>query len=98
MMNGRGKSDSPIVSGKPPNSAKELALDAVEGRGLAKGERREQNALRTQSRTVASSELEPLRQAARKDRKKRFTALLHHIYDVERLRRAYLCMKRASTA
>jgi RNA-directed DNA polymerase len=98
MMNGRGKSDSPIVPGKPPNLAKEPASEAVEGRGLAKGKRREQNALRTQSRAGAPSELEPLRQAARKDRKKRFTALLHHIYDVERLRRAYLGMNRGAAA
>ena len=60
MMDGRGKSDSPIVPGKPPNLAKEPALEAVEGRGLAKGKRREQNALRTQSRAGAPSELEPL--------------------------------------
>ena len=98
MMNGRGKSDSPIVPGKSPNLAKEPASEAMEGRGLAKGKRQERNALRTQSRAGAPSELEPLRQAARRDRKKRFTALLHHIYDVERLRRAYLGLNRGAAA
>jgi RNA-directed DNA polymerase len=98
MMNGRGKSDSPVVPGKPPNKAKGPAAEAVEGRGLAKGKRLEQNALRTQGRVGAPSELEPLRQAAKKDRKKRFTALLHHVYDVERLRRAYLALKRDAAA
>jgi group II intron reverse transcriptase/maturase len=61
----------------------------VEGRGLAKGNLREQNASRTQGRTDAPSALERVRQAARKDRKQRFTALLHHVYDTDRLRRAY---------
>ena len=51
MMNGRGKSDSPIVPGKPPNKAEASAAEVVEGRGLAKGNLREQNAPRTQSRT-----------------------------------------------
>ena len=32
------------------------------------------------------------------DRKQRFTALLHHIYDVERLRAAYLSIKRQAAA
>jgi RNA-directed DNA polymerase len=36
-MNGRGKSDGPIVPGKPPNKAGQPAAEAVEGRGLAKG-------------------------------------------------------------
>jgi group II intron reverse transcriptase/maturase len=66
----------------------------VEGRGLAKGNPPECNALRTQSRDGAPSALERIRQAARKDRKQRFTALLHHVYDVERLRAAYRAIKR----
>jgi group II intron reverse transcriptase/maturase len=33
--------------------------------------------------------LERVRQAAEGDRKQRFTALLHHIYNIDRLRRAY---------
>ena len=94
MMNGRGKSDSPVVPGKPPNKAEGPAAEAVEGRGLAKGNSPERNALRTQSRASAPSALERVRQAARRDRKQRFTALLHHVYDIERLRAAYLALKR----
>ena len=94
MMNGRGKSDSSIVPAKSPNKAEEPAAEAVEGRGLAKGNSPERNALRTQSRESAPSALERVRQAARKERKQRFTALLHHVYDVERLRVAYLALKR----
>jgi hypothetical protein len=34
MMDGSGKSDSPIVPGKPSNKAEEPAAEMVEGRGL----------------------------------------------------------------
>ncbi len=55
MTNDRGKSDSPVVPGKPPNNAEEPAAEVVEGRGLAKGNPPERNVLRTQSRAGASS-------------------------------------------
>jgi group II intron reverse transcriptase/maturase len=98
MMNGRGKSDRPIVPGKLPNKAEEPAAEAVEGRGRAKGSPREQNALRTQDRVGAPSALLRVREAARKDRGQRFTTLLHHVYDVERLRQAYLALSRDAAA
>jgi group II intron reverse transcriptase/maturase len=66
----------------------------MEGRGLAKGNLREQNASRTQRRSDALSALERVRQAARKDRKTQFTALLHHIYNPNMLEMAYLALKR----
>jgi len=92
-MNGRGKSDSPVVPGKPPNKAEGPAAEVVEGRGLAKGNSPERNAPRTQGRASAPSALERVGQAARRDRKQRFTALLHHVYDVDRLRAAYGALK-----
>src|SRR6185295_11145329 len=70
------------------------AAEEMEGRGLAKGNLRQQNALRTLSRQGAPSALEQVRQAAKRDRKMRFTALLHHIYSLETLRTAYLGLKR----
>jgi group II intron reverse transcriptase/maturase len=70
----------------------------VEERGPAKGNSLERNALRTQGRAGASSALERVRRAAEGDRRQRFTALLHHVYDVERLRTAYLGMKRGASA
>ena len=94
MTHGRGKSDSLVVPEKPPNKAAEPAAEAVEGRGLAKGNSPEHNALRTQGRAGAPSALERVRQAARRDRKQRFTTLLHHVYEVERLRAAYSALKR----
>ena len=74
--------------GKPPNNAGQPVAEAVEGSGLAKGNSGERNALRTQSRGGASSALERVGQVAQQDRKQRFTALLHHVYDVGRLRTA----------
>lgn len=67
MMDGRGKSDSPIVPGRSPNKARQGAVEGTEGRGLAKGNPLEQNASRTQGRSsCAPSALERVRQAARK--------------------------------
>jgi group II intron reverse transcriptase/maturase len=94
MMNGTGKSDNPVVPKKLPNKAEEPAAEAVEGRGLAKGNSHQQNALRTPGRASAPSALERVGEAANKDKKQRFTALLHHVYDIERLRAAYLALKR----
>jgi group II intron reverse transcriptase/maturase len=70
----------------------------MEGRERAEGNSPERNALRTQGRESTLSALERVRQAARKDKKQRFTALLHHIYDVERLRTAYLTIKKGAAA
>jgi len=99
MMNGHGKSDSSVVPQKSPNKAgHEAAAEEVEGRGLAKGNSRQQNAPRTQSRSGAHSALERVREEAAKDRKMRFTALLHHIYDDTALRAAYFSLKREAAA
>ncbi|HWU40011.1 MAG TPA: group II intron reverse transcriptase/maturase, partial [Candidatus Acidoferrum sp.] len=69
-----------------------------EGRGLAKGNPPQQNASRTPGRSEAPSALERVRQAAKKDRQLRFTALLHHIYNLETLRRAYFSLKKEAAA
>src|SRR6059036_3124719 len=98
MMDERGQSDRSVVPGKPPNKAEEPAAEAAEGRERAKGNSPERNALRTPSRVGALSALERVRQAAERDRKQRFTALLHHVYDVEHLRTAYHALKRDAAA
>src|SRR5947199_55764 len=94
MTNGPGKSDRPTVPGKSPNKAGQPAAEGMEGKGLAKGNLPQQNASRTPSRKDAPSELERVRQAAGKDKKLRFTALLHHIYNLETLRMAYFRLKK----
>jgi len=96
-MDGQGKSDRPVVPMKEPNKAREPAAEAPEGRGLTKGNSLKQNTPRTQSRVGVPSALERVRQAARRDKKARFTALMHHI-TVDRLRQAYLRIKRTAAA
>jgi RNA-directed DNA polymerase len=93
-MNEYGKSDRPVVPVKSPNNAGPPAAEGMEGSGLAKGNLRQQNAPRTPSRDGALSALERVRHTAKRERKTRFTALLHHIYDIDRLRAAYLALKR----
>jgi group II intron reverse transcriptase/maturase len=98
MTNERRKSDSSVVPMKSPNKAGPPAAEAVEGSGLAKGNSPERHDDRTQRRMQSSDGIERVRQAARKERKQRFTALLHHVYDVDRLHAAYLALKRDAAA
>jgi len=98
MMDEHGKSDRSVVPANSPNNASEQATEAGEGRERTKGNPLERNASRTQSRPHAPSALERVRQAAKEDRKQRFTALLHHVYDVEQLRAAYFAVKRDAAA
>jgi len=93
-MHDHGQSDSPVVPAKSPNKAGPSAAEGMEGRGLAKGNSGQQNAPRTQSRVSAPSALDRVREVAKRDKAVRFTALLHHIYDVARLRAAYFALKR----
>lgn len=99
-MNGHGKSDRPIVPGKQPNKGGGAPsfTEAVEGRGLAKGNARKRNSRRTQRRARLQRELDRVRQVAERDKEERFTALWHHVYSIDRLREAYLSMKRNSAA
>src|ERR1700693_4080089 len=73
------KSDALVVPGKPSNKGEQPA-EMVEGRSAAKGNAEQVPAPRTPSRTsCASTGLEGVRQAARRNRRLQFTALLHHI-------------------
>jgi group II intron reverse transcriptase/maturase len=56
---------------------------------LTKGNAPQQNTLRTQRRESVQSELEAIRKAAKANKKMRFTALLHHVYNIENLREAF---------
>jgi len=98
MMDDRRKSDRSVVPRKPPNNAGQPAAEAVEGSERAKGNSPDGHDGRTQRRASASDGIERVRQAARQDRKQRFTALLHHVYDVDRLRTAYFALKRDAAA
>jgi RNA-directed DNA polymerase len=97
-MNERGKSDSSVVPGKSPNEAGVPAEEAMEGRGLAEGNLVEGDVRWTLRQESTNSALDRVRAAAGRDRKQRFTALLHHVYDIERLRAAYFALGRDSAA
>jgi RNA-directed DNA polymerase len=88
------KSDGPIVPTKLPNKAASAVAEVVEGRGPPKGNSDQQNAPRTQSRDHgAPSALDRVRQAARKDRKARLTALFHHV-TIDLLRDAFQALRK----
>jgi group II intron reverse transcriptase/maturase len=100
-MNGRRKSDRSVVATKPANkvgtATNEVAVpmaEQVERRGLAKGKPPRQNTNRAQDREVVQSALGRIRQAAVKDKKVKFTSLMHHIYNLSTLREAYYGLKR----
>lgn len=100
-MNEHGESDSPIVSEKPANKVwlkHQPAAEPVEKRGLAKGNPSEQTSRRTQDRERLPSALGRIRQAVRKNREQRMVNLWHHVYDLARLREAYLALNRKGAA
>ncbi len=90
-MNEHGKSDRSIVPAKQPNKDDAAAPSAedMEGRDLTKGNAPQQNTPRTQCREGVQSALEAIRKAAKANKKMRFTALLHHVYNIENLREAF---------
>ena len=92
-MNDREKSHGPVVPTKLRNKAAKAGADGVEGRGPTKENPNGQNADRTQGRGNAQSALERVRQAARRNKRMKFTALLHHL-TCERLEGAYRRLKR----
>ena len=86
------KSDNSVVPEKLPNN--ELgSAEVMEERELAKGNSGQPSASRTQSRTNALSGLLAVRQAARRDRRVKFTSLLHHV-TVELLHESFYNLKR----
>src|SRR6266849_7305268 len=93
MMNGRGKSDSAIVAGKPTNKAGQPAAESVEPSAEAEGNECQQSTRRAQDRESVSQALERIWQVARQRRKERFTSLFNHI-SVELLRVAFFALKR----
>jgi len=98
-MNERRKSDKPVVATKPSNNTgRKPVAEKMEPRGLAEGNSAKQNMSRTQCRQNMQSELERVRRAAQKDKALRFTALLHHIYNLDTLRSSFWSLKRDAAA
>ena len=102
MSHGRGKSDRGVVPRKLANKAAgevPAAAELVEGRLRAKGNAVRQRMSR-RSRRVYDMEtaLCGIRQTAKGRPGAKFTTLMHHIYQVERLRAAYMACKRDAAA
>jgi len=99
-MDGHGKSDRPIVPKNPANKGPDASAptERGEGRGRAKGNPDQQTSNRTQCRAELQQALIRVRQAADKDKKAKFTALWHHVYDPERLRAEYRDLKRQAAS
>lgn len=98
-MNGRGKSDGVVVPTKSANegAARAALEEPMEGRTPTKGNSNQQNRQRTLSRERLEDALSRVREAATKDKETRFTALWHHVYDVDRLREAYFALARKAS-
>jgi hypothetical protein len=92
-MYGGGESYSEIVPVKQPNKSGRPPAEVVEGRPLTKENMDQQNLCRTQSRESGPSELDHVREVARRAGKLRFTALLHHV-TVDLLRESYHSLKK----
>jgi RNA-directed DNA polymerase len=93
MMNDPQKSDGCIVAMKSANKPDGSGAESIERRRPAKGNAGESCTHLTLSRGSVTQGLERVRERAKSQKKERFTALLHHV-DVERLRKAYLALKR----
>ena len=99
-MNGYRESDILIVSKKPLNkvSNNKRMAEKVEKRRMAERNPSKQNRGRAQNRITLPNELDRIRHAARKNREEQFVSLWHHVYDIGRLRRSFLKLKRNSAA
>src|SRR5512134_4058927 len=92
-MHGREKSDSAIIATKPTNKAGRPVAEPVERRAGTKVSADQQSTRREQNRESVSQALERVRQAARKRKKERVTALFHHL-SVDLLRLSFFALKR----
>jgi group II intron reverse transcriptase/maturase len=93
------KAETPETDKRSPKSALREGhayAEVVEGRVPAEGNANGPAAHRTQRRESAPSGLDRVREAAKKDRKGRFTALFHHV-TVDRLRAAFYRVRRRAS-
>ena len=92
-MHDNGESYSGLVPVKPSNKSGRPPAETVEGRTLTKENVGRPNPNWTPSQGNGSSGLDRVREAARKNGKLRFTALLHHV-NVDLLRSSYFKLKK----
>ncbi len=90
-----GKSHSPVLPAKPSNKA--ATTERVEERGLTKGNTDGTAGAGHRAGRRLSPGLDRVRQAAKRDKKARFTALLHHV-NIDGLRDAYRALNPKAAA
>ena len=88
-----GESDDRIVPAKCRNNGEQASADGMEGRRSTKENIGQATPPRTQSRISELSDLRGVREVAGRDKRTRFTALLHHV-TTKRLRDSYSALKR----
>jgi len=88
-----GESDEQVVPAKRSNKGEQAPAERVEGSCSTKGNTEEADTCRTQGREHVSRGLDGVREAARRDKKQKFTALLHHV-TIDLLRESYFSLKR----
>jgi RNA-directed DNA polymerase len=93
MMHEPEKSDPVVVAVKPTNKAERSVAELVEPRTGTKGNANQQSTRRAQDRESVSQALERVRFAARREKKGKFTSLLHHVTH-EMLRTSFYALKR----
>jgi group II intron reverse transcriptase/maturase len=93
LTHGSGESYCGIVPAKQPNKSERTPAEVVEERPQTKENTQEPNLGRTPSRESRPTGLERVREAAKKDSKQKFTALLHHV-SIDLLRDSYHSLKK----
>jgi RNA-directed DNA polymerase len=88
-----GESDEQVVPAKRSNKGERSLAESVEGSCSTKGNTEEAHTCRTQGREHVSQGLGGVREAARRNKKQKFTALLHHV-NTDLLRNSYYSLKR----
>ena len=96
-MHGHGKSDGCVVPAKPVNKVAHAAAESVEERRPAKGNTDSTTRPGHRAGPGVINGLDRVREAARRDKGARFTALLHHV-DLPRLRAAYRALSPKAAA
>ena len=93
MIDGRGQSDGGIVPEKFSNNPQ--GAEGMEGRPSVKGNEQEHPSHRTQSRTEGmQAVLARIREAVKRDKEIKLTALYHHVYNIEHLKAGYYHLER----
>src|SRR5664279_1695443 len=93
MIYERGQSDGGIVPEKSSNDLK--GTEGMEGRPPVKGNEQKHPSHRTQSRTEGmQAVLARIREAVKRDKEVKLTALYHHVYNIDHLRAGYYQLER----